>query len=207
MIHMSSASKKTAVQIIVSLLIGFTVGILTNIGQKYLPGDLNSIANSGSVWLIPAFFVSAWVDDFKKSIICGIEMLIVCVASYYGFEAVLNNHSFEFGGYYFYLWLGCAFIFGTVFGIGAYFYSQNKKHYQWGASLLPAVFLAEGLCEVIHLQDYKHMIPAVIGRFIIGIALYFIIYRKDFLQKNALLTFFVLTALGVGGFEILYRLT
>lgn len=191
----------------VSLLVGITVGIFTNIGQKYLPGSLNSIANSGAVWLIPAFFVSAWVADFKKSIICSIETLFVCVVTYYWFESVLNSHSLKFGGYYFYLWLGCAVVFGSIFGIGAYFYSQKKKHYQWGAGLLPAVFLSEGLNEVIHLHDYQHMMPAVAGRIVIGVLLYFIICRKDFLQTKVLIPFIVLSVIGIGGFELIYRLT
>ena len=55
--------------------------------------------------------------------------------------------------------------------------------------LLPAVFLAEGLSQMIHLSEYMHMIPAVIGRIILGIALYFIIYRKAFYQRNSLISF------------------
>lgn len=44
---------------IYALLLGLLTGILTVMGQKYLPGLLNSLANSGAVWLIPAFFMAS----------------------------------------------------------------------------------------------------------------------------------------------------
>jgi hypothetical protein len=198
-------SKEIAVKVLCGFLIGLLTGILTVVGQKYLPGSLNSLANSGAVWLIPAFFVAVWAKRLVLSIVVCIETLLFCVVGYYAFEAVMNSHSFSFSNYYFYLWLGCAVVFGTVFGIGASFYSSKKGN--WGASFLPAVFFAEGLNELIHLSEYVHMIPAVIGRIVIGIALYFIIYRKDSLKRRSFISFGVLSVLGVVGFELVYRLT
>lgn len=43
---------------VVSYILGLVVGVLTLIGQKYLPMNLNFLANSGAVWLIPAFLLS-----------------------------------------------------------------------------------------------------------------------------------------------------
>ena len=43
---------------IYALLLGLLIGILTVMGQKYLPDSLNSLANSGAIWLIPAFFMA-----------------------------------------------------------------------------------------------------------------------------------------------------
>lgn len=198
--------KQIAFQTITALAIGLITGILTVIGQKYLPGSLNSLANSGAVWLIPAFFVAAWAKRMVPSIVLCIEVLAVCLVAYYAFEAMMNNHSFELGGFYFYLWLSCAVVFGAVFGMGAFLYSQKKRRYHSGASLLPAVFFAEGLSELIHLPGYMHMIPAVIGRIIVGIALYFIIYKKESLGCKPLSTFGILSLLGLLGFELIYRL-
>ncbi len=193
-------------EIVYTLAIGLLTGILTVVGQKFLSGSWNSLANSGAVWLIPAFFVSGWGKKMPWSIALCIESLIACVLSYYAFEAVMNGHAFEFAGLAF-LWLVCAFIFGTVFGIGAYLFSQKKRYYHWGAGLLPAVFLAEGLIELIHLPDYAHMIPAVIGRMIIGTTLYIIIFMHELFSRKSLISFGVLVLLGVIGFEIIYRLT
>lgn len=41
-----------------AIILGMVVGVLTLIGQKYLPMNLNFLANSGAVWLIPAFLIS-----------------------------------------------------------------------------------------------------------------------------------------------------
>lgn len=49
-----------------AVVLGLVVGILTVIGQKYLPINLNFLANSGSVWLIPAFLFS-YFDGYNPS--------------------------------------------------------------------------------------------------------------------------------------------
>ena len=192
---------------IYAFLLGLLIGILTVIGQKYLPGSLNSLANSGAIWLIPAFFMASAAEKKLHAIILCIETLLICVISYYWVESIVNQHTFVLGGFYFYLWLICAVIAGVIFGFGAYFYRQKSTYYTWGASLLPAVFLAEGLSEIIHLSEYMHMIPAVIGRIIIGIALYFIIYRQAFYQRKSLISFCSYTVMGVAGYELLFKLT
>jgi hypothetical protein len=198
--------KKRNLAYLYALLIGSVVGFLTVIGQKYLPGSLNSLANSGAVWLIPAFFVAALGKRLFASIALCVETLAVCVVSYYAFEAVINSHSVVFSGFA-WVWLGCAFVFGAIFGTGAYFYTNKTCYYHWGAGLLPAVFLSEGLNELIHLPDYAHMIPAIIGRIVVGIVLYVIVFRKDSLNKKALFCSGMLTLLGIFGYELIYRLT
>lgn len=202
-----NSKTKNIIKGIFALFLGLLIGILTVIGQKYLPGSLNSLANSGAIWLIPAFFMALTAEKKISAILLCTETLLVCVISYYWIESIVNHHAFVFGDYYFYLWLICAVIAGIIFGLGAYFYRQKSAHYYWGASLLPAVFLAEGLSELIHLTWYMHMIPAVIGRIIVGLALYFIIYKNTFYQRKSLMSFSVLSALGLAGFEILFRLT
>ena len=49
---------KTSRNYTVAIILGIFVGGLTLIGQKYLPINFNFLANSGAVWLVPAFFVS-----------------------------------------------------------------------------------------------------------------------------------------------------
>lgn len=204
--HTIAINLKGITKGVFALLLGFFVGLLTLVGQKYLPESLNALANSGAVWLIPAFFIALIARTKRFAISLCIETLVVCVLSYYWMESMLNQHSFGWGNRYFYLWLICAGIAGTIFGIGAFFYRQKSKHYYWGASLLPAVFFAEGLSELIHLPDYIHMFPAVLGKVIIGLVLYSVIYRKNLIKKMPLLSFFILTALGLIGYELLYRL-
>lgn len=192
---------------IIALLVGLGTGVLTVIGQKYLPGSFNSLANSGAIWLVPAFFVALAGQTKGSAILLCMETLIVCVISYYWAEAILNRHPFLPVGYYFYVWLVCAVVFGAVFGLGAFLRRQRSSNHAWGASLLPAAFLSEGLSQLIHLPDYLHMIPAVIGRIVIGLALYILIYKGSSLQRKPLISFCALSALGLAGYEVLLRVT
>ena len=184
--------------------LGLVVGILTVIGQKYLPINLNFLANSGSVWLIPAFLFSyfekgSWVQSIATTIVC----LLGCVYGYYIFEAVLNQHAFSLAEGAL-LWTVVAFIAGAVFGFGAYVANQdNSKLRYLGMNLLPAVFTAEGLDNVIHIADYSHMVPAVVMKIVIGVVLYLVINRKNAIGIWNVASYIVITALGVVGFAIL----
>ena len=144
--------------------LGLAVGIVTLIGQKYLPMNLNFLANSGAIWLVPAFLLSYfWKKDIVHSIAVTIICLLGCVYGYYIFEAVLNRHGFTLAGGAL-LWSVVALLAGAVFGLGAFFANQKHSKLKYlGANLLPAVFTAEGLDNVIHIEDYSHMIPAVIS--------------------------------------------
>ena len=46
---------------ILPIIVGILVGILTKLGQGILPGHWNSLANLGSVWLVPSFLWLALV--------------------------------------------------------------------------------------------------------------------------------------------------
>lgn len=204
---MDSNKKGIVAQGILALFAGLVTGALTVIGQKYLPGSLNSLANSGAMWLIPAFFVALAAKTKVAAILFCTETLVVCVISYYWIEAIVNRHRFLPVGYYFYVWLACAIVFGVIFGAGAFLRKQRSSNHAWGASLLPAVFLSEGLSELLHISEYLHMIPAVIGRALIGLALYFLIYKSSSFQRKPLISFCTLSTLGLAGYEILFRLT
>lgn len=84
---------------------------------------------------------------------------------------------------------------------------QKDPKYDWVASILPSVFLAEGLNELLHLPDYMHMIPAIIGRIIIGLSLYFFIYKGNCFRRKTLFSFCAFSILGLAGYEILFLLT
>lgn len=195
---------KSTKKYILAVILGLIVGALTLVGQKYLPMNLNFLANSGAVWLIPAFLLSYFGKENKlQAIATTIVCLLGCVYGYYIFEAVLNHHAFMFARGTL-LWSGVALIAGAVFGLGAFFANQeNSKLKYFGMNLLPAVFTAEGLDNVIHIKDYYHMVPAVIMKIIIGVILYLVINRKDAIRLMNLISYVVITALGVAAFAVL----
>ena len=52
---------------IIAIVIGIFVGVITLIGQKYLPINFNFLANPGAIWLIPAFLLSCYFNLEKKN--------------------------------------------------------------------------------------------------------------------------------------------
>lgn len=199
--------KRFAGQLLLAALVGALVGVLTVLGQKYLPGDWNSLANSGAVWLVPAFFTALCMKQSRgKSMALCILCLLLCVFGYYGLEAWMNGHSFPVGGMIV-VWLGCAVLGGAIFGYGAYLHGSGKG---WKRSvainLLPAVFLAEGLNKLIHFAHYAHMAGAVAGTCVLGVALYFALNRRQSFVWQPLACVAVLTVLGLIGYEALFWL-
>lgn len=190
---------------ILAIVLGLIVGVLTLVGQKYLPMNLNFLANSGAVWLIPAFLLSYFEKGNRpQAIVTAIVCLLGCVYGYYIFEAVLNHHAFTLAGGTL-LWSGVALFAGAVFGLGAFFANQeNSKLKYFGMNLLPAVFTAEGLDNVIHISDYSHMVPAVIMKIIIGVALYLVINKRDVIGLKNMISYIIITALGVAAFAVLF---
>ena len=188
-------------------LIGLIVGLLTLVGQKYLPMNLNFLANSGAVWLIPAFLLSFFgKGDRPRAILTAIICLLGCVYGYYISEAILNRHAFSLSGGTL-LWSSVAIPAGAVFGLGAYLANNSRNLLKYcGMNLLPAVFAAEGIENLLHFADYAHMIPAVIMKIVIGVVLYFSINRKESAGAKNILSFVGMTALGVIAYTLLYSL-
>lgn len=190
---------------IIAIVIGSVVGIVTLIGQKYLPENLNFLANSASMWLIPAFLIPYFFKPDKiNAILLSIISLELCCLGYYIFEAVLNHHTFEINRTVIF-WLVCAVAGGIVFGLGANF-SNTKENIIKNVSmnLLPAVFISEGLDKLIHISEYEHMVSGIILQIIIGLILYFVINNKECLNIKNILSILCLTILGTLAFSILF---
>ena len=190
---------------ILTIIIGSLVGILTLMGQKYLPINLNFLANSTSMWLIPAFLIPyIFKTDKKASIILSISSLVFCVLGYYVFEAIFNNHTFEVSRTIIF-WLICAVAGGIVFGLGAYYSNKEQNIIKYvSMNLLPAVFISEGVYKLIHIKEYQHMVIGIILQIIIGLILYFVIANKEAIKKKNILSIVGLVILGTFAFNILF---
>ena len=186
--------------------IGMITGILTLIGQKHLPNNLNFLANSASMWLIPAFLVPCFMrGDKKQSVVIGVTVLTFCVLGYYFFEAGYNHHSFFINGRQL-LWLCCAVIGGVVFGLcGNLARTKTGISSYISMNILPAVFVTEASSKLFHVNDYRHMIYGLLLQISIGIMLYAIINRKNALKMKNILSFIVLVIFGSIAFEMLWR--
>ena len=193
---------------IIAIVIGVFVGVITLIGQKYLPINFNFLANSGAIWLIPAFLLSCYFNlEKKESIFISTICLLSCVFGYYIFESIVNNHSFQINNLMV-VWIMCAIIGGIVIGLGTYFFNNEKGILKKiSSNLLPAIFVSEELNKIIHIDGYKHMIPATIIVTCIGLILYFIINKKESLHRNNIITFAILCILGLVFYEFIFWIT
>lgn len=106
------------------------------------------------------------------------------------------------------VWILCAIIGGIIIGLATYFFNNKNgilKHFS--SNLLPAVFASEGLNKIIHIDGYRHMIPATIMVTCIGLILYFIINKKDSFCRNSIITFLILIILGLAFYEVIFQIT
>lgn len=80
--------------VLLPIVVGIIVGILTKLGQGILPGNWHSLANLGSVWLVPSFFVASLSYSKRTAMLSGILALLGMVLGYYGYAIVIKNVNF-----------------------------------------------------------------------------------------------------------------
>lgn len=187
-----------------SIVAGLMMGLATVFGQKYLPGTWNSLANSGSVWVVPAFYMAALYKEKWKSIVSSILYLLLCVTTYYGYYAIVWKIGF---GIRFHqaVWLGCAVVFGFIFGLGGNLSQYGNERVKYiGKTMLSATFLSESLLLLSHFQHYSHMVGVMLMWLIVGIGMYFVNCKRAWKSKQCLLSLFLMTGLGFTGFQLVY---
>ena len=195
-------------KMILSAAIGLVVGFLTLEGQKVLSADLNFLANSAAVWMIPAYCISRYWDEQKTgSVILSIICLMGCVIGYYVTEALANGHAI-LANFHAFFWLACTLPGGIVAGLAGYYSrsSQNWVRYL-SDDLLAAMFLSEGLIKIIHLEHYAHMIYGILIMLAIGVLMYLLNNGRKALKGKNLLALLFLTAAGLLGYQVLFVLT
>lgn len=164
---------------LVSAVVGIIVGILTVLGQRVLPGNWNSVANSGTVWLIPAFFIGALGSMKARSVIASIITLFGMVLGYYGYAMVIQDVAHSI--FFITVWMGAAVIGG--------------------------VFITEGLNLFLHIEDYRHMLAVGGVQILVDFVLVLVLERSTKERVASLLTLLPVIVLGMIGYQILYYIT
>ncbi|WP_219834104.1 DUF6518 family protein [Paenibacillus sp. R14(2021)] len=185
--------------LIVSAIAGLLVGIATVLGQGLLPGNWNSLANSGAVWLVPAFFLGGIGTSKTRAAAGGVISLIGMVAGYYGYARFVQHmpHSL----YFVIVWLVAAVVGGVIFGLGGYLWGRK-----YGSALLGGVFVTEGLNIFLH-EGYDHMHGFGAAELVIGIALVLVIERSNWARFISLAAMVPVVVLGLLGYGLLASIT
>ena len=98
---------------------GLVAGALTCLLQEFLPGDWNTVVNSGAVWTVVAYVVAVLVVRTQRdAALAGLLVLVGEVAGYYVYLADVRHlpglHSAEV------LWTVAALWIGPLTGLAAY---------------------------------------------------------------------------------------
>ncbi|MGE7890137.1 DUF6518 family protein [Bacillus cereus] len=188
--------------VLIPIVVGIVVGILTKLGQGILPGNWNSLANLGSVWLVPSFLVASLSYSKRTAILSGIFALLGMVLGYYGYATIIENVTHSI--YFISVWIVCACIGGTIFGIAGFLWKDttNPLH-KFGSALLGGVFVTDGLHILFNFEDYSHMLPVGYTEVIVGIILILVLERSNANRISSFLMIVPITILGLIGYKLL----
>ena len=118
------ASSPSLVALPAAAFAGLIAGGLTCLLQEFMPGDWNTVVNSGAVWTVLAFVAAALLASTPRaSMVAGLLVLVGEVAGYYLYLADVRHlpglHSAEI------LWTVAALWIGPLTGFAAF-------HARWG---------------------------------------------------------------------------
>ena len=135
-----------------ALGIGLLVGVATFFGQGIMPGQWNTLVNSGAIWLVAPFFVGARVRSHRLAAVLGTAVLLATVAGYYGAAGLAGAPMSMWMTAF---WLGVALVAGPLFGVaGRWWHDERRALRVIGVALLGGVLLAEGLYLMLVLQYF-----------------------------------------------------
>lgn len=124
-------------------VIGLAIGLLTSLGQTYLPEPAVQLANSAAIWLT-ASYLAGWVCGTRAgSLVAGFVVLLLAdVAFYIGMFLQFGIvGSWEGDGYY----LVAGVIAGPILGLAGRVTRGRGRWAGVAAGVLAAVYVAEAL--------------------------------------------------------------
>jgi hypothetical protein len=181
------------------VLAGLAIGALTVFGQSILPGSWNHFANSGAIWLLPAFLIGSIMPSYRWASPAGVVTLFGALTGYtltagaLGYPYTLSAFAF---------WGVIGVIGGPIFGAAGYAWrSQDIRQRVIGLGLLGGVFVAEGWFMMQYIQDL------LAGWLFIGVGLLLaLLLARSFKERlYTLLVMLPITATGIGVYALLGR--
>jgi hypothetical protein len=167
----SECSMWTSISLVLG--VGVLTGLATFMGQRVMPGQWNTLVNSGAIWLIPVFFVGSRMRSLVWAVVAGAGTLIATVAAYYGAAALTGA---PISGRAVAFWIAVAFVAGPLYGVaGRWWRSDRRALRVVGVALLGGVLVAEGLYIVLVLRYYWSGWTMVAA----GVIAAFLLARRD----------------------------
>jgi len=152
--------------------VGLLVGAATAIGQGFLPGQWNTLVNSGAIWLIPVFLMGSRETRPGMSAVVGVLTLLATVAGYYGTAALRGAPISMFPVA---VWVGVGVIAGPLYGLaGRWARGDNPITRVAGVAMLCSVLLGEGFYLTLVLHYYWSGGAMILA----GVAALFLLSRR-----------------------------
>lgn len=186
---------------LVVIVVGLATGVLTLLGQGFLDGDWNRLANSGAIWLSVAFAVGAIMSSDREAAIAGTAVLVLAVV---GYQLASWLAQLPLGASAFVIWTGTALVGGPVFGVaGRRWRADAGRSGIMASALLGAVFVAEGAFTLWAIPDLWR---AGWVQIVLGIAVVVLLGRHRRGRVTALALLVPLALLGLLAYGVIDRL-
>ena len=122
---------------------GLATGVLTQVGQAWLPSDWSQAANAISPWLLVAFLVGATMPDMLRAAVAGAVTLLLAQVGYNAMLLIQLGYASSATATLF--WGLGALAGGPVFGIAGRASRVGTERQRAAAlGLLVAVFVLDG---------------------------------------------------------------
>lgn len=123
--------------------IGVVIGVATSLGQALVPGQWNTLVNSGAIWLVAPFLMGSRIGSHRFAAVVGAITMLATVAGYY-VTAALRGAPMSMWMTAF--WLGVAIVAGPLYGLaGRWSHDDRRALRVIGVALLGGVFIAEAV--------------------------------------------------------------
>lgn len=120
---------------------GLVWGLLTSLGQTYLPEPLVQLTNCYSVWLIIAYFVGYLSATGGLAAVAGLlSVLAADVGFYIGMWAQFGIIGSWTGDTYYMIG---ALMFGPLLGLAGYLFKTRSRWATYGVALMASLFFSE----------------------------------------------------------------
>ena len=149
-------------------LLGLALGVLTAYGQKWLPQEVGSLANSSGSWALAAFLLALFATGQRVAAACGALALLALLG---GYVLGAGLRGYPSGSTLIIFWGLAAVFVGPFLGLGAHWVRSGRRTLAaLGAGGMSGVLVGEGVYGLAYIADTTYP-PYWWGQIAVGVAL------------------------------------
>jgi hypothetical protein len=182
-------------------LAGAAIGILTSLGQTYLPFELSPLANSASSWSLAAFLLSLVEVAPRRGAVLGAVALATMIA---GYAVATELRGFTVGTRLLVFWGLASIVVGPALGAGAaWVRGRDPIRIAAGVAVIVGILVGEGVYGLTVVADTTAG-PYWVGATIAGLAVAILVSVRKLRTFRLVATCAALTAILASAFYLTY---